>query len=162
MRAMIAALALAACATPVAAEDRLAPLDFLGGCWIGTFEGPQALRDERCFERDLNGHRVHDTHTVVGVGYSGETSYVWNAETQRIELVYFANDGGQMTGRVVEEGGQLWVQDGRYVGSDGAVQRLRSHWVRDGADAFTVVTERDENGVWAPMMRIAYVRAPSR
>lgn len=160
MRALLAAMALMACATPVRAEDHLAPLAFLHGCWIGTFDGPQALRDERCFESTLNGHMLRDTHTVLGVGYGGETSYVWNAETQRIEVYYVANDGGLMTGRVERDAdGVLWMREGRYVGADGGVQQLRSRWVRNGADAFTVVTEREENGVWAPLMTIAYERA---
>ncbi len=153
IRAVVAALALAACATPAVADDHLAPLAFLNGCWIGAFDQPEGAQDERCYERDLNGYLLRDTHTVLGAGYGGETSYVWNGETQRIEVFYVANDGGFMTGHVVEEGGVLWVRDGHYVGADGHVLNLRSHWERGADETFVVVTEQEQNGVWAPMMR---------
>jgi hypothetical protein len=83
-----------------------------------------------------------------------------NAETQRIEVSYFANDGGLMSGRVAEEGGSLWVRDARYVGETG-VQNLRSRWVRAG-DGFAVETDRLENGAWVRFMRIVYARAADR
>lgn len=161
IRAMFIALALCACATPAAAQDRLAPLAFLEGCWMGVFDGPGRQRDERCYVRDLNGRLLRDTHTVVGAGYGGVTSYVWNAEMQRIEVFYVANDGGLMTGHVAEEGGVLGVRDARYVGADGHVLNLRSRWERTGAETFVVVTEREENGAWTPLMRISYERAPA-
>ncbi len=161
MRALLAAIALAACATPALAEDHLAPLAFLNGCWIGTFDGPQRAQDERCFTTILDGHAVRDEHTVIGAGYGGETTYVWNAQTERIEVSYISNDGGLMFGRIEQDAdGVLWLRDGRYVGADGAVLTLRSHWERQG-EGFAVVTEREEGGRWQPFMRISYVRRPS-
>lgn len=159
IRALALSLALGACATSVRAEeDRLAPLGFLNGCWIGTFDGSQALQDERCYTTVLYGHMLRDTHTVVGAGYGGETTYVWNAETQRIEVSYVASDGGLMTGRV-EQGadGVLWMHDGRYVGADGRVLALRSRWERRG-DGFVVISEQQRDGAWAPLMTITYAR----
>jgi hypothetical protein len=163
MRAPIAgfllAIVLGACVSPARAEDHLAPLAFLEGCWIGAFEG-QELQDRRCFAAILNGHAVRDTHTVLGVGYGGETTYVWNAQTQRIEVSYLANDGGLMSGSVaLDADGVLRMSDGRYVGADGEVLMLRSHWRRSG-EGFTVVTEQQRAGAWAPLMAITYVRAP--
>lgn len=158
MRTLLVALALLACAAPARAqEDRLAPLLFLNGCWTGTFEGG-SVRDDRCFEPMLDGRALRDRHTVVGVGYGGETIYAWNAETRRIEVTYFANDGGLMTGRVAEEDGVLWMRDGRYVSPRGDVQNLRSRWVRT-AEGFVTETEREDGGEWRPLMRIRYVRA---
>ena len=161
IRTLICALALASCATPAAAQpiDRLEPLAFLEGCWIGTFESAPELRDERCYERGVDGHILRDRHDVIGTGYGGETIYYWNQETRRIEVMYFASDGGRMTGRVAEEGGSLWVLDGRHV-SERGVQELRSRWVRAG-DGFAVETDRLEDGAWVRFMRIAYVRAPA-
>lgn len=161
MRALALALALIstpACATETPPVDRLAPLAFLEGCWVGAFEGA-SLRDERCFERGLNGHILRDRHEVVGTGYGGETIYAWNAEAQRIDLTYYANDGSVMTGRVAEEDGALSVLDARYI-SDSGVQILRSRWLRSG-DSFVVETDRFENGAWSRFMRISYVRAPA-
>ncbi len=152
----LALIAAPACATEAPAPDRLAPLTFLEGCWVGTFEGAD-IRDQRCFERGLNGHILRDRHEVVGTGYGGETIYAWNAEAQRIDVMYYANDGGVMTGRVAEEGGVLSVLDARYV-REGGVQELRSRWVRSG-DGFAVETDRLENGTWSRFMRISYVRA---
>lgn len=161
MRGLLTALALALVATPAMAQERLAPLAFLDGCWVGVFDGPQAQRDERCFTTILNGNAVRDTHTVVGAGDSGDTTYYWNGETRRIEVSYVSNDGGLMTGRVAEEEGVLWVRDARYIGADGQVLNLRSRWLRESGDAFVVETEREENGVWSPFMRISYRRALS-
>ena len=160
IRALCAALVLIAtpaCATEAPPVDRLAPLAFLEGCWMGTFEGA-APQDRRCFERDLNRHILRDRHDVVGTGYGGETIYAWNAVAQRIDVMYYANDGGVMTGRVAEEGGVLSVLDARYI-SESGVQVLRSRWVLS-AQGFAVETDRFENGAWARFMRINYVRAP--
>lgn len=110
----------------------------------------------------MGGRYLRDTHTVRGTGYGGETLYAWNAETQRIEASYFARDGGLMNGIVAEEAdGQLWLRDGRYIGVDGAVQHLRSHWIRNADGGFTVETQRLEGDAWRQMMRIIYVRAPA-
>ncbi len=161
IRALSLALALTACATPTQAEDELAPLGFLRGCWVGSFDSPDGLTDERCFESMQGGRYLRDTHTVRGTGYGGEAIYAWNAERHRIEVTYFASDGGLMTGVVgVETDGLLLMRDGRYVGPDGAVQMLRSRWLRNEGGGFTVETEREENGEWRQMMRIIYTPAP--
>jgi hypothetical protein len=164
IRALAAALALTACASAaVAEEEQLELLGFLHGCWIGTFEGAQELRDERCFQPMLGGRFLRDTHTVVGTGYGGETIYAWNAQAERIEATYYASDGGLMTGRVAAENdGFLWLRDGRYVGPDGRLQHLRSRWIRSGEGGFTVETEREEDGAWVMLMRITYAHAPLR
>jgi hypothetical protein len=161
IRVLIAALALAACATPAQAQHHLEPFNGISGCYVGTFDGPEGLRDERCFERAFDGRVLRDRHTVVGAGYSGETLYAWNAETQRVEVMYYASDGGLMTGRVSEApNGSLWLLDGRYVGGDGAVQSLRSRWIMNGEGGFVVETDRFEHGAWVRLMRISYVSAP--
>ena len=158
MRALLLAVLLSACATSARVEDPLAPLAFMQGCWIGSFDSPDGLQDERCYQR--RDGQVRDRHTVLGTGYGGETTYVWNAQTQRIEVTYVATDGSRMTGVVrVEEDGQLWLRDGRHVGPDGAVQMLRSRWIPNPGGGFTVDTQREEGGVWRQFMRITYVRA---
>jgi hypothetical protein len=158
---LIAALALAA--APAAAQERYHLEDFntiADGCYVGAFDNQPGLRDERCFERLFDGRVLRDRHTVLGTGYSGETFYAWNAETQRVEVMYYASDGGLMTGRVSEEpDGFLWLLDGRYVGADGNVQHLRSRWIMSGQDGFIVESDRLEDGAWVRFMRITYVSA---
>ncbi|MEZ6023508.1 MAG: hypothetical protein R3C16_08910 [Hyphomonadaceae bacterium] len=162
MRALIAALALAACATPAASQapSPLAPLAFLEGCWVGVFDGPNPARDERCYAWMHEGRQLRDTHEVIGAGYRGETIYAWDADAQQIVATYFASDGGYMTGVAVEQGGALIMRDGRYVGADGHVLALRSRWLRQG-EGFVVETEqqREAGGDWRPLMRITYMRA---
>lgn len=155
-------LALAMLSTPARAESELAPLAFLHGCWVGSFDSPDGLTDQRCFEPIMGGRFLRDTHSVVGAGYGGETIYAWNAERRRIEATYYASDGGLMTGVVADEGESgLWLREGRYVGANGALQHLRSRWIRDGNDSFTIETQREENGEWRQMSRIIYRRAPA-
>jgi len=161
MREMLLAVLLSACATSARDEDPLAPLAFMEGCWIGSFDSPDGLQDERCYER--RDDQIRDRHTVLGTGYGGETTYAWNAQRQRIEATYLASDGSRMTGVVrVEDNGQLWLRDGRHVSPDGSVQVLRSRWISTPDGGFTVETQRQENGEWRQFMRIIYVRAPPR
>lgn len=160
MRALAAAALIAAWTGAAHAEDRLAPLAFLQGCWIGAFAEPEELRDERCATRMYDGAYLRDVHTVVGTDYGGETIYRWNPETQRIELTYYASDGAVLTGHVVEAGEAGALMEGRYLGADGSVQLLRSRWEKAGPDNYTVITETGAEGEWRELMRIAFERAP--
>ena len=159
VRAALLALLLSACAS-VGASARLEPLAFLEGCWIGSFAANPELKDERCFVFEESRNRMRDTHTVVGTGYSGETIYAWDEAASRIGVVYRSSAGGVMTGSVQAGEGGIVIPDVRHVGADGAVQELRSHWRRESAERFTVITDRRENGAWREFMRIVYERKP--
>jgi len=134
MRGLLFALALTACAAPARAGDRLDALRAFEGCWVGAFAASEGLRDERCFAPMQDGRQWRDTHAVVGAGYGGETIYAWDAELGRIDVSYFASDGALMRGHAVAARGGLDFPDGRYVGADGIVQRLRSRWRMSAAD----------------------------
>jgi hypothetical protein len=159
IRTLLAAFVLCSATTAARAQPGpLAPLAFLEGCWIGTFDEPGAPRDERCFTFANGGRHLRDVHTVVDAGYSGETIYAWDAAARQIVVAYFANDGGLMHGVVSMSGETLSIPDARYVSPNGEVQHLRSRWVRQ-AEGFVTETEREEGGVWRPLMRITYARA---
>lgn len=128
------------------------------GCWLGTFDGGE-IEDERCITPMNGGRQWRDVHTVVGVGYGGETIYAWDADAGHIAVMYFANDGGLMRARGDVVLGGIDFSDARYVGADGQVQELRSRWRIPAGDRFEVVTERRENGEWRSFMRIEYRRA---
>lgn len=163
VRALLLVAALIA--TPASAQTQanpLAPLDFLHGCWRGTFAGASGLTDEHCFTPMLGGRYLRDTHAVRGdaSGYAGESIYAFDYEAQRITYSYYASDGGMSRGTVdVTPDGLAFPAD-RYVGGDGGVLNMRSRWVKDGPDRFTAITEARDGDVWRASMRIAFVRAP--
>lgn len=155
MRALLLALALGACSTP--APDMSAFEPFMG-CWSGAFEGQTGISDERCFER-LGAHVV-DHHRVEPTTYSGETTYHVDDAQNEIVFAYAASDGGRSNGVAAPQSdGSLVFPPHTYRGADGAEQRLRSTWRFDGADRWRAVSEREEGGVWRPLMTITYARA---
>jgi hypothetical protein len=160
MRALLLALMLVACATPVQpprAVDAMAPLM---GCWRGAFEGQAAIHDERCFEALGDGHVV-DTHAVRPTEYAGETTYHYDDAAHQIVFAYAANDGGRSNGAMHVIDGGFDFPPHTYRGPDGVEQRLRSRWVLEDGDRFVTVSEREEGGVWRPLMRITYERVRS-
>jgi hypothetical protein len=158
MRAMVLALAVAACATSVRAEPLQDALRRFDGCWTGAFAGDGNLRDDRCFTRLNSGVQWQDVHTVAGTGYGGVTIYAWDAELRRIDVTYYASDGALMRGYAIAAADGLSIPDARYVGADGAVQHLRSRWRVLDEDHFEVISEREQGGVWSELMRITYAR----
>jgi len=158
MRALLLALALIGCATPARAQDQMSPFAPLIGCWRGAFDGQTSVHDERCFEPMLGGRYVRDTHNVRPTAYGGESIYFFDPGARSLAYAYYAADGAISSGRVHTEEGALVFEPGEYVGADGARMRLRARWSFDGADRYVAVTEREENGVWLPLMRISYER----
>lgn len=160
MRAILCALALAACATPAQADDHMAPLAPFMGCWRGTFEHNDAIRDEVCFTPMLGGAYVRDTHAVRPTDYAGESVFYYDVAAQRLAVTYYAGGGGMSSGSVESEQGALVFAPYTFVNADGATMRLRGAWRFEGADRYVATSEREEGGRWVPFMRITYVRAP--
>ncbi len=159
MRGLLLALALAACATPPPARVRdaaevMAPLI---GCWRGTFDNNPDIVDERCFSV-LDGRHVVDTHAVRPTDYSGETTYHLDESRGRIAFAYASSEGGRSNGELAPIENGFAFPPHAFRGADGAELRLRSTWRLEGADAFLVVSEREEDGAWRPFMRIRYLR----
>jgi len=155
MRMILAAVTLAACATPARAHgmDVFAP--FIG-CWRGEFEGQSDVHDERCFER--NGAYVRDVHHVRPTDYSGESIYYADAEAGGLAYAYFASDGGRSQGAVSPNGTAVTFEPHWYVSPSGERQLLRANWRLIDANHYEVLTEREEGGAWRPLMRIVYAR----
>lgn len=158
MRALALSLLLAACATSARADDQMAPLAPLVGCWRGAFEGNGEIHDERCFEPMLQGRYVRDTHFVRPTTYGGETIYFTDAQRGGLAFTYYASDGGMSSGTVRAEEGALVFDAHIYVGADGAAQHLRSRWTIQAPDVFVVMSEREVDGAWQPWGRITYTR----
>jgi hypothetical protein len=160
MRALLIALAMAACAAPAPrareAGEVMAPLI---GCWRGAFDGNPDIVDERCFSV-LDGRHVVDQHAVRPTDYSGETTYHLDESSGRIVFAYAASDGGRSNGELAPIDHGFAFPAHTFRAADGAELRLRSTWRLDGADSFVVESEREENGAWRPFMRIRYRRAP--
>jgi len=158
MRPLLLALAIALCATPACAQDAMAPLAPLIGCWRGAFEGNAAIHDERCFAPMLGGRYVRDVHAVRPTDYSGESIYAFDPAAGALTFTYYASDGAIARGAARPEQGAIVFAPHTYTGADGATQHLRATWRFESADVFVAESEREEAGTWRPLMRIRYVR----
>jgi hypothetical protein len=158
----LAAVLFATAASAQTQANPLAPLDFLRGCWRGTFANAPGLTDEHCFAPMLGGRYLRDTHAVRGdaSGYAGESIYAFDYEVRRITHTYYAVDGGTSRGFVDVTPEGLSFPADRYVGGDGVVLNMRTRWVKDGPARFTTITEVQNGAAWTEFMRMTFVRAP--
>lgn len=165
MRAAALLLSLLAAPAAAAEPNPLAPMDFLvGSCWDGTFADPGAgmgKKDVRCFTRMYGGKYVRDVHQVDRGPYGGETIYAWDPTARRIAYTDYASDGGVSRGTMEARDGGLVFGDAHYKGPDGKDIMLRSLWLRDGADAYTAVTQQKVGDGWRDMMKITFKRLPT-
>ena len=156
VRALSTALALGVTAAPGspagagAAADPYRPLAFLiGHCWRGTFaDGAQT--DEHCFSWIYGGKFVRDEHVVRRPGRPdgfGESIYLWDSASARLEFLYIESAGGFSRGAVTAEDGALVFPAASYV-EKGETQTYRSRWQRVGDDAYDVVTEFQVKDRW--------------
>jgi hypothetical protein len=158
MRALVLALALAACAAPAREQTAAAAFAPLIGCWRGAFEGQPDIHDERCFQ--ALGDHVVDTHAVRPTTYAGETTYHLDKTSGQIVFAYASNDGGRSNGSVQVEGERYVFAAHTHRGGDGTEQRMRSEWTLETPDRLVMASEHEEGGAWRPFMRITYTRAP--
>jgi hypothetical protein len=151
--AAAALLSLTALPAPAAAPSPYQPLAFLvGHCWKGTFPDG-AVTDEHCFSWIYGGKFVRDEHIVhrgqgKPDGY-GESIYLWDESSSKLEYLYIESAGGYSRGTVSEEPGALVFPPATYVES-GESQTYRSRWQRSGSDAYDVVTEFQAGDRWVP------------
>ena len=157
IRALVLALALAACAAPAREQSAAAAFAPLIGCWRGEFVGQPDIRDERCFQ--TLGDHVVDTHVVRPTTYAGETTYHLDETSGEIVFGYASNDGGRSNGSVRVDGARYVFAPHVHRSADGSERRLRSTWTLEAPDRFVMESEQDEGGAWRPFMRVAYERA---
>ena len=141
-----AAILLAAASVPPPVDGPLQSLSFLvGHCWRGEFQDSGAV-DTHCFEPVYDGKHIRDRHEVTGGKsiYRGETIYSWNAETKRVEFVYFNSLGGVSRGSLAARDGILDFADQEYRGPDGAKMTIHTQW-RPTDSSYEVVNIK--NGV---------------
>jgi hypothetical protein len=129
------------------------PLAFLvGHCWKGTFPDGQ-VTDQHCFSWIYGGRFVRDEHVVHrGAGQPdafGESIYLWDAPSGKLEYLYIESAGGYSRGTVSAEGDALVFPPAAYTEA-GHTQTYRSRWQRSGSDAYDVVTEFEVNERWTP------------
>lgn len=154
-------------AQPPQVMNPLRAFEFLAGsCWEGRFPN-RAATDEHCFEWLHEGKFLRDRHTVRGdpTPYSGETTYVWDANAGHIAYWYIASNGSFSTGSAEASGDSILFPES-YVSSSGAVMEILSTWTRTGRDSYHIrVTRKSDTGeeeLWSmEMKRKSHpVRAP--
>jgi len=128
------------------------PLAFLvGHCWRGTFPDGKAT-DEHCFSWIYGGKFVRDEHVMHRAGQAdafGESIYLWDGASGRLEYLYIESAGGYSRGTVAGDKDALVFPATSYS-EQGGTQTYRSHWQRAGENAYDVVTEFEVDGRWVP------------
>lgn len=136
------------------------PFAFLAGsCWRGTFpDGRQT--DTHCFSPIYSGSYIQDRHVVLGAPapYSGVTLYRREPMARQVRFTYRASDGSVTHGDAIPvEGGLSFPEVHR--AADGTESRIRTTWMRDGADAYNVRSEMEQRGGgWRAMFNMRMVR----
>jgi copper(I)-binding protein len=141
---------------------RLAPLESLAGaCWRGSF--PHGRRTEtRCFSPTY-GNFMQDWLVVEG----GTTpSVTWTLYSHDVmgrstRYEYSGPDGARRAGRVVptDEGVTFADYPQQTPTGERSAMLVRTHWRRDGADAWLVVAETQRSAGWRELWRLRMVRA---
>ena len=158
-RGAAAAAVLASLALPAPAQDAspYQPLAFLvGHCWKGTFPDSHTT-DQHCFRWVYGGKFIRDEHVVHRGADTpddhGESIYLWDAASRRLEYLYIESGGGYSRGTVNAEGAALVFPPTEYTES-GTRQTYRSRWRLAGADAYDVETEFRVKGQWVPGFKL--------
>jgi len=126
---------------------KLEALAFLvGHCWRGEF-ATRGHVDTHCFEPVFGGQHIRDRHEVTGGKevYRGETIYSWDADSGRVEYVYWNSLGGVSRGTMVPKGGVLDFGDESHTLPDGNKLVISTLWRPVGDASYEVVSTR--NGV---------------
>ena len=154
---LMLAIPLTLLAAPI---EPLKPMAFLAGhCWKGAFpDGKQT--DEHCFTWLYDGRALRDVHTVRTPGrpdYVGETTYLWNPATKRVEYLYFENLGGSSRGTMESAEGALVFPGTQFV-AEGEAMTYRSRWTPMGDGVYEVLSEAQVKDGWAPMLKLTMKR----
>lgn len=154
---LVLAMPIAVFAAPI---EPLKPMAFLAGhCWKGAFpDGKQT--DEHCFTWLYDGRALRDVHTVRTPGrpdYVGETTYLWNPASKRVEYLYFENLGGSSRGTMESAEGALVFPATQFV-AEGEAMTYRSRWTPVGDTVYEVLSEAQVKDGWATMFKLTMKR----
>jgi hypothetical protein len=159
MRYLMLLFAFPAVAT-AAPVDALKPMAFLAGhCWKGEFPGGKQT-DEHCFSWLYDGRALRDTHTVRTPGapdYIGETTYLWNPATRRVEYLYFENMGGISRGTMESTADTLVFPATQYV-ADNETTTYRARWTRLDDASYEAWSEAQGKNGWTTMFKMTLRR----
>lgn len=141
---------------------RMAPLDALAGwCWRGTSRGGRQT-DTRCFSPSY-GWDVQERRIVTDGSrpvLAPEYRLYWHDRmAPRISYQATAAGGGRRFGTVRPLDDGLSFVDYEQDGSGHVAEDVATHWRRDGADAWEVVSESLRPGARRELWRLRMVRA---
>ena len=159
MRYLILLIALPSVAIAAPVEG-LKPMAFLAGhCWKGEFPGGKQT-DEHCFAWLYDGRALRDTHTVRtpdAPDYVGETTYLWNPVTRRVEYLYFENMGGMSRGTMESTAEALVFPAAQYI-ADNETMTYRARWTRLDDVSYEAWSEAQGKEGWTTMFRMTLRR----
>lgn len=144
-----------------ALEPHFAPLEYLvGHCWRAKFKSGQ--QDVQCYKALYGGKLVQATHVVEGSQprYEGVSIFSWDAANKRLRFHYFTSTGAVSEGHFANAAEGIVIPE-RHVGDDGKVTQLETRYLRDGDDAYRVVTREKTYAGWVERMDLQYRREPA-
>jgi hypothetical protein len=87
--------------------------------------------------------------------FEGDSVYAWNAQANRVQYTFWADDGSYGTGEMYAEGDYL-IWPPANPDSPGAIRLL---WTRIDADSFLVTRERRDGKAWTKFFEVTYRRS---
>jgi copper(I)-binding protein len=138
---------------------RLAALEGLAGwCWRGSLPGGRRT-DTRCFS-PAYGTFMQDHYAVEGgaAPLRGYTSYFHDIMGMTTTFRDYGQEGARRVGRVVPANNGLIFEDYPPQATGRWEIHARTHWRRDGPDAWLVVAEARRSAEWRELWRLRMVR----
>ena len=138
---------------------RLAALnDLAGWCWRGNL--PNGRRtDTRCFT-PAYGIFMQDSYSVEAGADSrtGYTMYFHDIMGMTTTFRDYGQDGARRVGRVVPTSAGVTFEDYPPQSTGRWEIHARTHWRRDGTDAWLVIAEARRNAEWRELWRLRMFR----
>jgi hypothetical protein len=141
--------------------EPLRPL--LGKTWKGVFDGSKPEKptiDVARWERALNGQAVRLLHSINQGVYGGETMFVWNDKSQKVEFFYFTTANYLTTGTLELKNGTIETHE-TIKGDAGGITEVRATTEILPEGKFHVKAEYLKNGEWALGHEVTYKEDPT-
>jgi hypothetical protein len=140
--------------------EPLRPL--LGKTWKGVFDGSKPDKptvDIARWERALNGQAVRLFHSINQGVYGGETLFIWNEKSQKIEFFYFTTANYMTTGTLEVRNGKIDTHE-TVKGDASGITEVRATTEILPGNKFHVKAEYLKNGEWALGHEVTYEEDP--